>query len=137
MTKEFFLEFLPYISTLITGIIVWYRDKIATKLGWKKTSKEVDSITIDNIQKNLDLYQEILDDMDGRYKNRVKEIEQYFEHSISKLQIDLQSLYEFKKKLLKINKEQKQLIISLQKSLTYYKENCKCLEIINAEQVNN
>lgn len=133
MSKEILIELLPYLSTLITGIIVWYRDKIATKLGWKRTSKEIDTITLDNVQKNIDLYQELLNDLDIRYKNRVKEIEESFQISLTKLRGDLNDLETLNEKFEAINKEQRTLIQKLQKQLKYYQDNCKCL----AEQVNN
>ena len=113
---------LPYIFTAIAGIGGWYKEKIGTALGIKKKTKELDNQALDNVQKNLDIYQEMVDDIDTRYKQRIADIEESFQLSMKRLNEDLLTLQRLNAKFTKIIEEQKTIIAKQRKSLNYYEK---------------
>lgn len=113
---------LPYLFTAIAGVGAWYKEKIGTALGIKMKTNEVDNQALDNVQKNLDLYQEMVDDIDARYKKRISDIEESFKLSMAQLNDDLQTLQTLNEKFSKIIEEQKVIITKQRKSLSYYEK---------------
>lgn len=77
-TIDFLLQLKEYVIPLIVGIATWHKDTIKTKLGFKAEEKNIESQTllnlektIETLQKNLDIYQEMIEDLDTKYKNEI------------------------------------------------------------------
>lgn len=109
---EIFWKVLPYLS----AVVVWFfKDKIVHALNIKKQKAEVDVSMITAHEKNIQLYQEMLDDIDARYKKRIVELENNFNENIAKLQSDL-------KQLERLNTEFSAIVDRQAKQLSRYKE---------------
>ncbi|OCK42530.1 hypothetical protein BA195_10160 [Tenacibaculum soleae] len=121
-TQKAFADALPYLLTFVTGVGVWFKDKIATKLGIKKKENDVDNSSLNNVQKNLDIYQEMVEDLSEKYKQRIKDIEDSFDASMLRLQADLRALQALNEKFSKIIEEQKEIIRKQAKSLKYFQD---------------
>lgn len=125
--NEIFMESLPYLSTLVGGVAAWNKDKILDKLGIKMQEKEIDHSTSETLELNLRIYQTILEDLDIRYKRMIDGINEEFQITADKLNADLDSIRKINKDFEQIISEQKKVIQNLNKSLKYYKNNCKCI----------
>ena len=134
MTFSQIEHYLPYLSGVATFILGAYKDKIAIALNWKKQKKEIDGQQLDNLQKNLDLYQEMLTDLDTRYKAKIAQIETDFKDSTDRLKEHIKSVEELNNGLKKEIKEQKEFITKQRKSLKYFQDNCTCIDF---EKTNN
>ncbi|WP_067151045.1 hypothetical protein [Pseudotamlana agarivorans] len=103
-------ELLKYIGYVIAAITLWYKDTIAIKFGIKKNNKELEKNSLNNLQQNMDLYQEFVDDIDERYKARIERLQAEFEESFGKLQAELSVLKEVNKQLNNLIEKQKKTI---------------------------
>lgn len=71
-----FNHLIDYGIPAITGVVAWLsKDRILNVLNIKQKKTEVEDARIRTIQGNLDLYQEMLSDLDERYKRRLAELE--------------------------------------------------------------
>lgn len=113
---ESLLEHWKLLATIIGGVLLWYKDLIAIRLGIKKETVSLETATIENLQRNLDLYQEMVTDLDVRYKHKLEEIQKSFDESITKLQSEIEALKE-------INEKLKIYIEKQNKKLKYYEDN--------------
>jgi hypothetical protein len=104
--------FLKFIGAGIVGITLWYKDVVGVKLGIKKGDNDVQTGALENIQKNLDIYQEMVTDIDVRYKAKIKDLEDSFQHSLEILQEEVAKLQSMNKELGKIIKKQEKEINS-------------------------
>jgi len=93
------IEILQFIGTAIIGITIWFKDTIAIKLGIKQGKQNLEKEALLNLQKNLDIYQEMVTDIDLRYKAKIADLEISFKTSIKKFESELQQLQELNKKL--------------------------------------
>ena len=73
---------------LITGSIGYF-------FGYKKTMKEADSVGIANVEKALDIYKQMLDDMKKRYDAEIENLKSKlanYETHIAKLETIIKEL---------------------------------------------
>ncbi|WP_418513711.1 hypothetical protein [Corallibacter sp.] len=103
-------EILKYVGLVIGAITLWFKDAIAMKFGIKKNNKDLEKSSLNNLQQNMDLYQELVDDLDARYKARIERLQQEFDESFGKLQNELNELREVNRKLNSIIEKQKKTI---------------------------
>ncbi|MFC6858793.1 hypothetical protein [Zunongwangia atlantica] len=79
ITLDSLIKLLPFVVPIATLLLGVYKDKIFEKLNLKAKEKEVDLSSTDVIEKNLQLYQTMLDDYAKRKeaedKIQVKRIE--------------------------------------------------------------
>lgn len=83
------LDLLRFIGGAILGITIWYKDTIAIKLGMKKGEKNLEKESLENLQKKLDIYKDMVSDIDITYKGRINELQEYFEASVQRLQSEI------------------------------------------------
>jgi len=118
---EEILKILPYMAPILTALAgIKWGDWILDKLNIKKKKAEVENNSLDNLKKNLDLYQEIVDDLNQKYKERIIDFEQGFNQTIDRLKLEVGDLREINKELEIMIKDQKAFIARQSKSLTYY-----------------
>ena len=115
---------IQYGVAIVTGVGIWYKDVIAKKIGIKKERSEGDSVALENVQKNLDIYQEMLDDVDSRYKAKLKELELSFTETIDRMKLEIEGLKGMNKDLSSFIKDQKDVIAKQSKRLDYYRVKC-------------
>jgi len=120
MTEEQ-IKILEYVGTAILAITIWFKDAIAIRVGIKKDKKDLEGSALTNLQKNLDIYQEMIEFSDVQYKARILEFEDNFNTTINRLKADLEQLKEINEKLKLFIDEQKVIITKQNKSLTYYR----------------
>lgn len=100
-----------------TLIVTWFsKDKILHLLNVKKEKNEVDNTQLENVQKALDVWQDMLDDAVKRHRTQVNELELVIE----KVKQDLKELNEISEKKDKVIKEQRDLIEKQSRSIKYY-----------------
>lgn len=135
-----FVALLPYIIPFVTLLIGVYKDSIIRKFTKKKAAGEAELTTADTIDKNLKLYQRLLDD----YKERKELEDKEQRHRISQLEGRVQQIGEENQRLLKKvahideenerlrneNKEIRQEKNDLQETLFGLKEQVKKLKNI-------
>ena len=82
-------------AIVINGIIGLLTGSIGYFFGYKKTMREADSVGIANVEKALDIYKQMLDDMKLRYdaeiENLKNKLAQYESH-INNLETKLKEL---------------------------------------------
>ena len=104
---------------LIVAVITWLsKDRILHALNIKKEEKVIESSQLDNVQKALDLWQEMLNDVVQRNKAQVQELEAIIE----RLKIDFAELKDISDKKDLLIKEQRELIAKQSKSIKYYQD---------------
>jgi Na+/phosphate symporter len=113
-------EILPWALGIIGTITALKKDWIQNQLSKDKNEialevnkEELEAANLDNVEKSLNIFKEMLDTNTVHYQNRIKELEQTFDSTITKLkgEIDeLQTLVE----------NQKKFIVKQSKSLDYY-----------------
>lgn len=108
-------KYLEITLLVIGSLIIWYKDIIAIKLGIKKDRKSLETRTIENLQLNLNIYQEMIEDLDEKYQKRITEIQERFEYNIKQLQMEIDNLKE-------INTDLKKYIENQRTELKWYKE---------------
>lgn len=116
-------KILPYIVPVGGFLLGAYKDKIMLALNIKKENTQIDGLKTENFNKNLDLYQELIDDLDTRYKKRLTDIEDMFNTQLESLKSEIQQLKDLNEELTEINRKNKELIERLQKELKQYKNN--------------
>ncbi len=104
---------------ILTALVVWFgKDKLLFLLNLKKEENNVENGQLQNVQKALDLWQEMLDDAVRRHKLQVNELESI----IVKVKNDLKQLQEISDSKDALIIEQKELIRKQSKTIAYYKE---------------
>lgn len=61
-------------DTLVTGIVSVVTGMIGYFTGKKKTDAEANGQTIDNVEKALAIYKDIIDDMKARYDKEIADL---------------------------------------------------------------
>jgi hypothetical protein len=118
--EELFTKFLPYIAPVITAIGAYKWEWIMLKLNLKQKTADVENTTLANLQKNLDIYQEMVTDLDKRYKERIRDFEENFSSSMDKLKGEIDELKLVNRELEEMVKEQRLFIQKQSRSLVYY-----------------
>lgn len=106
------------IIPLISALAVWFgKDKLLFALNIKKEEKTIENSQLENIQKALEVWQDMLDDVVKRHKLQVEELETI----ISKVKLDLAKLEKINENLEKMVIEQKEFIAKQSKIIELYK----------------
>jgi hypothetical protein len=112
------IELLKDLAIPAGAIITWFtKDKILNALNIKKEKNDATSGNLENVQKALDLWQDMLNDAVRRHKVQVEELESI----INRLRQDYDELTKILNEQKPIISDQKELIIRQAKSLEYYK----------------
>jgi predicted transcriptional regulator len=99
-------------------VLTWLtKDRILVALNIKKEKNTATSGHLENVQKALDLWQEMLDDAIKRHKLQVSELDAV----AAKIKDDLQRLESINEKLEAIVNEQRDIITKQSKKIDYYK----------------
>lgn len=100
-----------YVVPLAVGVFTWLtKDRILDALNIKRAAVEVDDARIRTIQGNLDLYQEMLTDIETRYRARLFELEE-----------ELEKFKGLTKQLQDVVERQEQIIDNQNRELALYK----------------
>lgn len=110
----------PYIAPILTAIGAYKWDLIMKKLNIKKEGINAENLTLNNLQKNLDIYQDMVTDLDKRYKSRIAEFEDNFNKSMDRLKSEIDELKVINNELETMVKDQKMFINRQSRSLKYY-----------------
>ena len=115
------ISILPYLAPILTALAgIRWGGFILDKLNIRQKKTEVENSSLENLKKNLDLYQEIVDDLNQKYKERIIDFEEGFNQSLSRLKLELDELRVINEELERVVKEQKSLIVRQSKSIKYY-----------------
>lgn len=82
-------------TIIINAIIGLITGSIGYFFGYKKTMKEADSVGIANVEKALDIYKQMLDDMKKRYDAEIENLKSKlatYESHIAKLETIIKEL---------------------------------------------
>lgn len=112
---DFILKLKDYIIPALTLLIGFKFDWIKEKLNVRQQEQGVQSSSLDNLDKGVDLYKELLDDLSQRYKDKIGQIEIEFKSQLQRLQIEIDELRV-------LTKDQKDFIAKQSKSLAYYEK---------------
>lgn len=128
-------QIIQYVAAIATGVGIWYKDVIAKKIGLKKEIKTNEAMALDNVQKNLDIYQEMITDIDSRYKVKLQEVEQQFLESINRMKTEVNELKVMNAELIVFINSQKTLLLDQKeiigkqsKRIDYFKKKYNDLE---------
>jgi ribosomal protein S21 len=101
------------------AVVTWFtKDRILSALNIRNEKNNATGGNLENVQKALDLWQEMLDDAVKRHKAQVAELE----NIIGRLKLDYNELESMILEQKNIISEQKELIIKQSKSLEFYKK---------------
>jgi len=116
---------MPYIAPIITAFAgIRWGGVILDKLNIKQKRGDVESDSLRNLKRNLELYQEIVDDLNQKYKERIFDFEENFNQSLIRLKLELEDLRSVNDGLQQIIIEQRALIVRQSKSIKYYESKC-------------
>lgn len=123
---EMDIELIKSIAIPVGAAVTWiFKDRVLDALNIKKEKSNVEGGQLENVQKALDLWQEMLDDAVKRHKLQVGELEGI----IARLKIDFGELEELAKNkdILIASQnaviaEQKDLIRRQERSIKHYKD---------------
>jgi uncharacterized protein (DUF3084 family) len=118
--NEKIIDALPYIAPILTAIGAYKWDWMMNKLNLKDKNISIEGNALENLQKNLDLYQDMVTDLDKRYKDRIADFEQNFAQTMDRLRVEIDDLKKINSELEEMVKEQKDFITKQSKSLKYY-----------------
>lgn len=125
MNTDNLLSLMPYIAPIITAFAgIRWGGVILDKLNIKQKRGDVESDSLRNLKRNLELYQEIVDDLNQKYKERIFDFEENFNQSLIRLKLELEDLRSVNDGLQQIIIEQRALIVRQSKSIKYYESKC-------------
>ena len=75
--NEFLTQYWQWIiATIVIPIVSWiFGERRGKQLQREKTEAEVTAATIENITSNFKVYQDIINDLEARFKARIEELE--------------------------------------------------------------
>ena len=114
-TKNIIIEVAPYLAPILAAIAGFKWDWIMKKLNIKREEADLKNSSLDNLEKNIKIYQDLVTDIDSRYKERIAEFEQNFKIASEEMKKEIIELKE-------VNKNLKIFIAKQAKSLTYYEK---------------
>ena len=118
---ENIMQILPYLAPILSAAAgIKWGGLILDKLNIKTKKNQVEGENLDNIKKNLDLYQELVDDLNVKYKASLIDFEANFISVTNRLKSEISVLRELNNEMELMIKDQKLFIIKQSKSLTYY-----------------
>lgn len=113
MTFEEIKEFLPWAVGLVSTIIALKKDWIKDKLSQKMDEEDVEAKALQNVEKTVQIYQRMLDDMESRFSTQMES-----------LNLKVEALERRNEELDLLVEEQKELIKKQSRSLDYYRRKC-------------
>lgn len=120
LTWAFIKELFPWLLAILGTIIGLNKDWIANKFKKSKNTIEIkadieqlENAGLGNVEKSLQIFKDMLDTNTLHYQNRIKELEDTFESTLSKLKAEIVELQE-------LVQSQKVFIAKQSKSLDYY-----------------
>jgi|TARA_R110000822_G_scaffold242061_1_gene371272 hypothetical protein len=120
--NEKIIDSLPYIAPILTAIGAYKWDWLMNKLNIKQKSADVETTALSNLQKNLDIYQGMVTDLDRRYKERIQDFEDNFSVSMDRLRVEIDELKKINSELEGMVIEQKEFILKQSRSLQSYEK---------------
>lgn len=72
---EFILANLNYITPIITALVAWFASRKLKKAELKEVENRGLGGELDNISQNFKVYQGLINDLEGRFKGRITELE--------------------------------------------------------------
>ena len=72
-------ELITIIAPLVSSLVTWY----LTKRKFQKTQEEETRTAI--LAQNLDIYQDMLNDLEARYRQQIKERDEYIKELLERL----------------------------------------------------
>lgn len=104
-------QFLMYLLPLLSGVVVWFsKGKIEHVLNIKREQKSQETISLENLQKKLDIYQEMLKDIPNQYKSQMADLEANFTSTIDRLNNDLDAMRKLNDELESIIADKQEII---------------------------
>jgi peptidoglycan hydrolase CwlO-like protein len=82
------------ITVLVSAVVSVFTGLIGFATGRKKSLAEADSTTIDNVEKALAIYKDIIDDMKARYDKEIADLKSKlidYEKNITQLEQKIKS----------------------------------------------
>lgn len=114
MTNLLITEMIPFIIPTVTALAAWFgKDKILHALNVKEKKTSVEDARIRLLQSNLDYYQDFVEDLGTRYKDRLKDLED-----------ELLKFKELTDSMKKIIEEQSLFIMEQEDKLRKYRFKC-------------
>lgn len=111
-------DVLKIMLPILAALVSWFsKDRILHILNIKKQESVNENSQLTNVQKALDLWQEMLDDAVKRHKLQISELETIIE----KVKSDLGRLQTINDNLELMVKEQRELIAKQSRTISYYK----------------
>lgn len=93
------------LSLAVGGVVAYFGGRKTKNVQLKKEIQDLKSSESSNVARNMEIYQELLDDMQNRFKAQVQDIELIFEKKVEALQEEISRLTtvvdEFKERLSK------------------------------------
>lgn len=115
-------EVAPWFLGILGTIIALNKDWIANRFSKNKNAIEIkadieqlENAGLGNVEKSLQIFKDMLDTNTLHYQNRIKELEDTFENTLSKLKAEIVELQE-------LVQSQKVFIAKQSKSLDYYEK---------------
>lgn len=119
MILDFDWEVIKSAAIPLGAVVTWFtKDRILSALNIKQEKNNATGGNLENVQKALDLWQEMLDDAVKRHKVQIGELEEV----ILKVKEEAASLRSVNESLEAMVREQKELIVSQSKTIKYYKD---------------
>lgn len=121
-TKDIIIEVAPYLAPILAAIAGFKWDWIMKKLNIKKEEADLKNSSLDNLEKNIKIYQDLVTDLDERYKSRIKDYEENFQETIDRLRDEIKTLNDEVKSLKTINSELKSFLTKQTKTIVFYEK---------------
>lgn len=104
-------QILVYILPLVTGVIAWFgKGRIKHALNIQKEEKTQEAISLENLQKKLDIYQEMLKDVPHQYKSQMADLEANFNSTLDRLTSEIDAIKTLNKELEGIIQDKQEII---------------------------
>lgn len=108
-----------WVFPIISAIIVWlFKDKALHVLNLKREEKSQEAISLENLQKKLDLYQEMLTDVPKQYKAQISDLEKSFSAALNRMNAEVGEMRSINQELEKLVTDQSAIISKQEKIIT-------------------
>lgn len=120
--KTTIVEIVPYLAPVLTAIAAFKWDWIMKKLNIKREKEDLKNSSLNNLEKNIKIYQDLVTDLDERYKTRIKDYEDNFQETIGRLRDEIETLNKEVRSLKTINSELKTFLNKQAKTIVHYEK---------------
>jgi len=108
---EFILQHWEVIVATLSPIIAWFGGRKLMKTQQSKAESEAAGVELDTISSNFKVYQDLINDLEGRFKRRIEELEK-----------DLERMKTLNVESRKVIRNQERYIQKLKVKLSSYEE---------------